>query len=31
MAGSKIAICGAIAANLAIATTKFIVAGITGS
>ena len=31
MAESKIAIYGAIAANVAIATTKFIVAGITGS
>ena len=31
MAESKIAIYGAIAANLAIATTKFIVAGVTGS
>ncbi|MCY1213795.1 Ferrous-iron efflux pump FieF [compost metagenome] len=31
MAGSKIAIYGAIAANVAIAVTKFVVAGITGS
>ena len=31
MAESKIAVYGAIAANLAIATTKFIVAGVTGS
>lgn len=31
MAGSKIAIYGAIAANVAIAATKFVVAGITGS
>jgi len=31
MAGSKVAIYGAIAANVAIAVTKFIVAGITGS
>lgn len=31
MADLKIAVCGAIAANVAIATTKFIVAGITGS
>jgi len=31
MAGSKLAIYGAIAANVAIAATKFIVAGITGS
>jgi len=31
MAESRIAIYGAIAANLAIAATKFVVAGITGS
>ena len=31
MAESKTAVYGAIAANVAIATTKFIVAGVTGS
>src|SRR6195256_407304 len=31
MANSKVAIYGAVAANVAIAATKFIVAGITGS
>ncbi len=31
MAKSKVAIYGAIAANVAIAVTKFVVAGITGS
>ena len=31
MAGSKVAIYGAIAANVAIAVTKFVVAGVTGS
>ena len=31
MSASKVTICGAIAANVAIAATKFAVAGITGS